>query len=285
MNDEDIRSSLVVTPLAGAIGAEVNGVDLGRHLSTDVVAGIHQALLTHGVIFFRDQDFDGARHKQLARCFGEIFVHPFFDTRGQDPEIVMILREPGDTHIVGEDWHSDTAMAKEPPMGAILYAVEVPDYGGDTLFANQTVAYEALSKGMKRMISKLKVVNSDRRVAGPNTIRNQNRATKSRMDADWCETINVHPLVRTHPETGRKSLYCDRSYSIRFECMTEEESQPLLDYLMDWGTRPEFTCRFRWRKGSVAFWDNRCTKHIAVDDSHRVRRIMRRIQIVGDRPV
>ncbi len=284
MNAKNNNHSLAVSPIAGTIGAVVQDIDLNTNLGANVIAAIRQALLDYGVIFFHDQDLDDLAHKRLARSFGDIFIHPFFDTRGQDPEIVMIHRNPGDTHIVGEDWHSDTAMVTDPPMGAILYAIDVPDYGGDTLFANQTSAYEALSKGMKRMISNLRVVNSDRRVAGPTTIRNQNRTTKSRMDVDWVETINTHPIVRTHPETGSKSLYCDRSYSIRFEGMTEDESQPLLDFLMDWGTRPEFTCRFRWRKGSVAFWDNRCTKHIAVDDSHRVSRIMRRIQIAGDRP-
>ena len=284
MNDNPGYRFLNINPLAGAIGAEVRDIDLASSLSPDVIAALRQALLDHGVVFFNDQELDEFEHKRLARWFGEIFIHPFFDTSGQDPEIVMIHRNPGDTHIVGEDWHSDTAMAKEPPMGAILYAIDVPDYGGDTLFANQISAYEALSEGMKRMISNLRVVNSDRRVAGPDTIRNENRTTKSRMDADWIETKNSHPVVRTHPETGRKSLYCDRSYSIQFEGMSEEESQPLLDFLMDWGTRPEFTCRFRWRTGSVAFWDNRCTKHIAVDDSHRVQRIMRRVQIAGDQP-
>ena len=275
---------LSVEPLSGSIGAELSNVDLSNDLSDALIAAIRQALLDHGVIFFHDQNLDSDAHKRLALRFGDIFIHPFFDTRGQDPEIVMIHREPGDTHIVGEDWHSDTAMAEAPPMGAILFAIEVPDYGGDTLFASQVHAYDALSEGMKRLIADLKVVNSDIRVAGPTTTRNENRTTKSRMDSDWVATETAHPIVRTHPETGRKSLYCDRSYSIRFEGMTEEESTPLLDYLMDWGTRPEFTCRFRWRNGSVAFWDNRCTKHIAVDDSHRTRRIMRRIQIAGDRP-
>ena len=273
-----------LTPLAGAVGAELLNIDLGADLSDSIIAEIRQALLDYGVIFFRDQDLDADSQKRLARRFGDIFIHPFFDTRGQDPEIVMIHREPGDTHIIGEDWHSDTAMVKAPPMGAILFAVEVPDYGGDTLFASQVHAYDALSKGMKRLIADLKVVNSDIRVAGPTTTRNENRTTKSRMDPDWVATETAHPIVRTHPETGRKSLYCDRSYSIRFEGMTEEESAPVLEYLMDWGTRPEFTCRFRWRNGSVAFWDNRCTKHIAVDDSHKARRIMRRIQIAGDCP-
>lgn len=274
---------ITVTPISGALGAEVGGVDLGTNLSEDEVLAIRQALLDHGVIFFRDQDFDTDAHKRLARRFGDIFNHPFLIS--DDPDVVTIVREPGDTRIVGEDWHSDTAMVSEPPMGAILIALEVPEFGGDTMFANQYLAYEALSDGMKEMLANLKAVNSDRLVAGPAAAaRSDNRSTKSRTGPDWRETMTAHPVVRTHPETGRKCLYVNHSYTVGFEGMTEEESRPLLNWLMEWGHRPEFTCRFRWRKGSVAFWDNRCTKHIAVDDVHNARRVMRRIQVTGDRP-
>lgn len=272
-----------VVPIAGALGAEITGVDLGTNLSDAVIAEIRSALLDFGVVFFRDQSFDAEAHKSLARRFGEIFVHPFF-VPGDDPEIVNIVREPTDTSIVGQDWHADTQMVAEPPMGAILYAADVPDYGGDTLFANQYLAYDALSDGMKRMLEGLRAVNSDRLVAGPSHGRSDNRTTKARTDTDWRETINLHPVVRTHPETGRKALFVNHSYSVGLENMREAESRPLLDWLMDWGHRPEFTCRFRWRKGSVAFWDNRCTKHLAIDDSHRVKRVMRRVQIAGDKP-
>ncbi|MDD9875834.1 MAG: TauD/TfdA family dioxygenase [Magnetovibrio sp.] len=278
------QTGITVAPVAGALGAEVSGVDLGAELGDAEVAAIREALLQHCVIFFRDQVFDTEAHKRLARRFGDIFVHPFFISDG-DPEIVTIVREPGDTRIVGEDWHSDTQMMAEPPMGAILIALEVPEYGGDTLFANQYLAYEALSDGMKRMLDGLKAVNSDRLVAGPAAAeRSASRATKARTDDGWRETANAHPVVRTHPETGRKALYVNHSYTIRFDGMSEDESRPLLDWLMDWGHRPEFTCRFRWRAGSVAFWDNRCSKHIAVDDIRDARRIMRRVQIAGDRP-
>ena len=276
--------ALTVTPVSGALGAEVGGVDLGRDMDECLVAALRQALLDHGVIFFHDQDFDAEAHKNLARRFGEIFIHPFF-VFGDDPEVVTIVREPGDARIVGEEWHIDTAMMPEPPMGAILFAIETPDYGGDTLFANQHLAYEALSDGMKSLLANLKAVNSDRLVAGPGAAaRSSNRATKSRTDAGWKETISLHPVVRAHPETGRKSLFVSHSYTVGLEGMREEESKPLLDWLMDWGHQPGFTCRFRWREGSVAFWDNRCTKHIAVDDVLDHRRIMRRVQIAGDRP-
>jgi taurine dioxygenase len=274
---------LEIQPITGALGAELHGVDLGADLDDPTIAEIRQALLDHCVIFFRDQEFDAAQHKALARRFGKIFIHPNYYGLQVDPEILEIRREPGDTKVVGEDWHTDTTMMAEPPMGAILYALEVPPYGGDTLFANQYLAYESLSDGMKQMIGGLRAVHSDRMVAGP-AVNNAGRSTKARADADWRETVNVHPVVRTHPETKRKLLYVNYSYTVGFEGMTEEESRPLLTYLMEHGHRPEFTCRFRWTKGAVAFWDNRCVKHLAVNDAQPFRRLMRRVQIAGDKP-
>jgi taurine dioxygenase len=277
--------SLEIEPLSTAIGAEISNVDLSRDLSDAAIGEIRRALLDHCVVFFRDQDLSVEAHKRLARCFGEIFVHPNFNTGDHDPEVVTIVRKPGDTRIVGEEWHTDTTMMAEPPMGALLYGLEVPPVGGDTLFANQYMAYERLSDGMKRMVDGLKCWHTDRKVAGPNSpAALAKRSTKVRDDDDWRETRNLHAVVRTHPETGRKCLFVNHSYSVCFEDMTEDESRPLLDWLMEWGHRPEFTCRFRWRPGSVAFWDNRCVKHLALHDVHDHQRIMRRIQIAGDRP-
>jgi taurine dioxygenase len=274
-------SQLDVRPISGALGAEVRGVDLGADLDDATVAAIRRALLDHCVIFFRDQRFDAEQHKALARRFGEIFIHPNYAGTQADPEIVLIRREPGDTKVVGEDWHTDTTMMAEPPMGAILYAIETPPYGGDTLFANQYQAYETLSEGMKRMLSGLRALHSDRKVAGPRANMNAQRSTKVREDADWRETVSAHPVVVTHPETGRKLLYVNHSYTYCFEGMTEAESKPLLDYLLDHGHRPEFTCRFRWEPGSIAFWDNRVCKHLAIHDAGPFRRVMRRTQIAG----
>jgi taurine dioxygenase len=245
------NSRIEVRPIAGGCGAEIFGPDIADDLDDAVIAEIRQALNEHCVIFFRDQEFGGERHKEFARRFGEIFVHPNYRGMQADDEIVMIRREPGDKHIVGEDWHADTTMMEEPPMGAILYAIEVPPYGGDTMFANQCLAYDGLSAGMKKMLAGLRAVHSDRLVAGPVG------ATKVRADESWRETVNLHPVVRTHPETGRKLLSVNKSYTVGFEGMTEAESKPLLDYLFAQGNRPEFTCRFRWETGSVAFWDNR----------------------------
>jgi len=272
-------TTLTVEPIAGALGAEISGVDLGAELDDATIADIRRALLEHCVIFFRDQEFDAEQHKRLARRFGEIFVHPNYAGMQADPEIVMIRREPGDTRVVGEDWHTDTTMMTTPPMGAILYALEVPPYGGDTLFANQYAAYETLSDGMKRLIGGLRAVHSDRLVAGPQSRASVGRTTKARHDESWRETINTHPIVTTHPETGRNVLFVNVSYTVGIEGLTDEESRPLLHFLMEHGNRPEFTCRFRWTKGAVAFWDNRCVKHLAVNDAGPYRRLMRRVQI------
>ena len=275
------NSQIEVRPIAGAVGAEIHNVDVSQDLDDGTIADIRKALLDHCVIFFRDQKLDAERHKAFTRRFGKIFIHPNYVGMQADPEIVVMTREPGDKHIVGEDWHADTTMVREPPMGAILYGVEVPPYGGDTLFANQYLAYEALSDGMKRMLSGLKAVHSDRTVAGPQANKNAGRSTKVRQGADWRETVSVHPVVATHPETKRKLLYVNASYTQGFEGMTEAEGRPLLRYLLEHGHCPEFTCRFRWETGSIAFWDNRCCKHLAVHDAGPFRRVMRRTQVAG----
>ncbi len=276
-------SELEIRPLAAALGAEIFGVDLAGNLSESTIADIRQALLDHGVVFFRNQSLDVDQHKALTRRFGDIFIHPNFSGGMSDPEVVDIVRKPDDTRIVGEEWHTDTTMMAKPPMGALLYAIDVPPVGGDTLFSSQTLAYERLSDGMKRMIDPLKCWHSDIRVAGPAVASAQSqRSTKARTDDAWCETRSLHPVVRTHPETDRKCLFVNHSYSVAFEGMTDDESEPLLDFLMDWGHRPEFTCRFRWEAGSLAFWDNRCVKHLAIHDVQGHERIMRRIQIDGD---
>ena len=279
------NSRIEVRRIAGNCGAEIDGVKIGDELDDSTIDEIRQALNEHCVIFFRDQEFDAEQHKAFARRFGEIFVHPNYKGMQEDDEIVMVRREPGDQHIVGEEWHADTTMVEAPPMGAILYAIEVPPYGGDTCFANQCLAYETLSPGMQRLLERLRAVHSDRMVAGPQASRNAYRSTKVREDDAWRETLSTHPVVRTHPETGRKLLFVSHSYTVGFEGMTEAESRPLLDYLLEHGHRPEFTCRFRWEKGSVAFWDNRSVKHLAIHDAGPHRRLMRRVQICGDRPV
>jgi taurine dioxygenase len=275
------NSRVEVRPISGAGGAEIFGVDIGQDLDDGTVSEIRDALNEHCVVFFRDQEIDVAQHKRFARKFGEIFIHPNFATVMEDPEVVMVRREPGDVSYVGEDWHTDTTMCVQPPMGAILYGIDVPPYGGDTMFANQYQAYDALSPTMKKLLEGLRAVHSDIGVAGPQASRNKLRSTKNRDDDAWRETRNTHPIVRTNPETGRKCLFVNASYTVGIEGMTAAEGKALLDFLLEHGHRPEFTFRFRWQKGSIAFWDNRSAKHIALGDTGPFRRLMRRIQIGG----
>jgi taurine dioxygenase len=275
------NSRIEVKPLSGAGGAEIFGVDVSTELDDGTIGEIRDALNEHCVVFFRDQEIDTAQHKAFARRFGPIFLHPNFRTVIEDPEVVMVRREPTDLSYVGEIWHTDTTMVAEPPMGAILYGIDVPPYGGDTMFANQYQAYDALSPAMKRLLEGLRAVHSDMHIAGPQASRNKERSTKNRDDDGWRETRNMHPIVRTHPDTGRKCLFVNASYTIGIEGMSAAESRGLLDFLLEHGHRPEFTFRFRWQKGSIAFWDNRSTKHIALGDTGPFRRLMRRIQVGG----
>lgn len=273
---------ITVTPISGSIGAEICGVDIAAGPDDETIAEIRRALLDHLVIFFRDQDFDDATHKAFAARFGELFIHPNYDLGQDDPEIVRLVRAAGDTSVAGEEWHTDTTMMAAPPMGSILHALEVPPYGADTLFANQYLAYETLSDGMKDMLGEMRAVHSDILVAGPQAAKNSKRTSKVREDANWRPTVNTHPVVRTHPETGRKCLFVNQAYTVGFEGMSEAESRPLLEFLLDQGHKPEFTCRFDWKPGSIAFWDNRCTKHIALNDVPHFPRNMRRIQVAGE---
>ena len=274
---------ITVAPLSTSVGAEIGGVDIAEELDDAVIAEIRQALLDHCVIFFRDQDLtDIERHKAFTRRFGELFIHPNYNMGQENPEMVYLTRMPGDKSAAGESWHADTTMMANPPMGAILFAMETPEYGGDTLFANQYLAYETLSDGMKKMLAGLKAVHNDSRVAGPLAKKNATRTSKVREDDDWRMTENAHPVVRTHPETGRECLFVNGIYVHHFEGLTVEESLPLLNYLYDHSCRPEFTCRFRWRAGSVAFWDNRCVQHLAIHDNQDAVRRMQRTQLQGD---
>ncbi len=275
---------LQIKPISGAIGAEVAGIDITRPLSNEAFSALNQALLDHLIIVIRDQALDDDALMGLGRHFSDLVIHPFLKSNTEHPQVVAILREPGDKAIVGEDWHADTTHIETPPMGAVLHAIEIPPVGGDTLFANQYLAYESLSDGMKKMLEGLKAVHDDTRVAGPNSNKNKTRANKVRDDADWKPTQSVHPVVRTHPETARKCLFVNRSYSHRFENMTREESAPLMKVLLEHGNRPEFTCRVRWEPRTTVIWDNRCMKHIAVNDVKDHRRVMRRVQMTGDKP-
>ena len=275
--------NLQVCRIAGALGAEIHGIDLAAAQSDATIAAVRALLLEHGVIFFRDQRLNEARLKAFAARFGTFFRHPYFLPEG-DPDVIVVRRAPGDTKIVGEGWHTDTPAVAAPPMASLLYGEDVPPYGGDTLFANQYLAYETLSPAMQRMLEGVRIVYSDTRVAGASLGRNGQSATKSREDATFHPSQGVHPVIRTHPETGRKALYIPRPLMLHFDGMSAAESDGLADYLYDHSHRPEFTCRFRWETGSLAFWDNRCTQHAALNDTGPFHRVMRRVQLEGDVP-
>jgi taurine dioxygenase len=271
-----------VQRIAGAIGAEIHGVDLTQDLDDETVAAIRRVWLEHLVIFFRDQELSPARFLAFARRFGEPVEYPFVKGIDGFAEIIPVVKREHETVNFGGIWHSDTTYLEVPPMGTMLIAREVPPFGGDTLFANQYVAWETLSLGMKRLLDGLIAVNSSAKADVTKT--REDRMRDGKRDDARTEYVTEHPVVRTHPETGRKALYVNVAHALRFKEMSEEESAPILQYLFHHQVRPEFTCRFSWRPGSIAFWDNRCAQHNPVNDYHGHRRAMHRITLAGDRP-
>jgi taurine dioxygenase len=281
--------TIEVQPISGSIGAEIHGVDLSRDLSQETFAEIHQAFLDHLVIFFRDQNLTIDQHIAFARRFGPPTVDPFVKSAEDRPELLVVVREKTEKRVFGEGWHSDNTFLERPPLGSVLYAKEVPPYGGDTVFANQYLAYEDLSSGLRAMLDQLRAIHtpasynksiSAGRFGADRTMKLRHDAV---MEAALAGEIE-HPVVRTHPETGRKALYVNGGYTSRFKGWTEEESQPLLKYLYEQATKPEYSCRFRWATNSLALWDNRCAMHKAVNDYLGQRRVMHRVAAEGDRP-
>jgi alpha-ketoglutarate-dependent taurine dioxygenase len=232
------------------------------------------------VIFFRDQALTPAQFMAFARRMGKPIEYPFVRGIEGFPELIEVKKLEHERTNFGGIWHSDTTYLEQPPMGSMLLARELPPYGGDTLFANQYLAYEELSEGMRRLLDGLMAVNSSSKA---DVTRTREDRVRERGDRSQ-ELLAEHPVVRTHPETGRKALYVNVAHTARFKGMTEEESVPLLNFLFQHQVRPEFTCRFQWRVGSLAFWDNRCAQHNPVNDYHGHRRVMHRITLAGDRP-
>jgi taurine dioxygenase len=279
--------TISVSRIAGALGAEVSGVDLSQPLDDEAIGEVRQALLEHQVIFFHDQHLTPQQHLAFGHRFGELQIHEFVEGAAEDPRIIEVRKEAGETRNFGGGWHTDVSYLERPALGSVLYAHEVPAYGGDTMFASQYLAYEALSDGMKAMLDGMTAIHSARRPYGVNAARKMEPGPSS-MKFHFTEEAHgevEHPVVRTHVETGRKSLYVNATFTLRFKDMTEEESAPLLNYLCQHAVRPEFTCRFRWRKNSIAFWDNRCVQHNAINDYPGERRVMHRVTIEGERPV
>jgi taurine dioxygenase len=268
---------LEIHPMSGSAGAEVGGVDLSVGLSEATIAGIRDVLAEYCVVVFRDQTLTPEQHIAAARHFGDINVNRFFTHADGYPEIALVSKEPDQTANIGGGWHTDHSYDEQPALGSMLYAREVPPSGGDTLFASMYAAYDALSDGLKQTLSGLRAVHSSRHVFGVERPAMQGRIGNPELATQDA----IHPAVITHPESGRRALYVNPGFTLRFDGWTTEESQPLLAYLYRHAARPEFTCRLRWRNGSLAFWDNRSTWHYALNDYHGQRRLMHRITIEG----
>ena len=276
------NAGIEIRPVSGALGAEILDVDLARDLGEETVGAIRRAWLEHLVVFFRDQALEPAQFLKLARHFGEAVEYPFIKGIEGFPQITPVVKLEAEKVNFGGLWHSDTAYLDKPPMATMLIAREVPPFGGDTLFANMYLAYETLSEGMRRLLDGLVAVNSSAKADVTRTREDRVR-DGAKQDAKR-EYVAEHPVVRTHPETGRKALYVNFGHTVRFKDMTEQESAPILRYLFEHMVRPEFTCRFSWRVGSIALWDNRCTLHNPINDYHGYRRVMHRVTLAGDKP-
>jgi len=274
--------NIKIKKVSGAIGALIEDVQLGENLAENTSNAIYDAFLKHQVIFFRDQNFTSKSLVSFAKRIGTPIIYPFVKGLESFPEITPILKKETDVNNFGGIWHSDTTYQDEPPKGTMLYALEVPEFGGDTEFSNQYLAYENLSDKMKLFLEKQKAVN----------ISGKGKVTKTRSDVMKHSSVGlksdeleaIHPVVRTHPETKKKSLYINEAHTTNFVGMTVEESTPILEFLFKHQIKSEFTCRFKWKKGSVSIWDNRCSIHNPINDYHGSRRLMHRITFQGDKP-
>lgn len=272
-------AGLKIRKLAGALGAELSGVDLSGDLSDATIAEIREAFVTHQVIFFRDQALTPEQQLAFGRRFGPLNIHPYVAGMAAHPEVMEIVKEPEDRVNFGGGWHSDMSFLENPSIGSILYAVELPSFGGDTLFASQAAAYDALSPGLKKTLETLNAVHSAGREYSAQGHSAQARKTMKVVEAEGAVGEFVHPVVRVHPETGRKALYVNPAFTMRIDGWSRRESKALLDFLFEHSRYEAFTYRFAWAPGSVAFWDNRSVWHFALNDYPGERRHMRRVTV------
>ena len=272
-------SGLKIRKLAGALGAEITGVDLSAELPDAVIEQIRAAFNQHQVIFFRDQNLSPEAQLAFGRRFGPLNIHPYVAGMPGHPEIMEIVKEPGDKVNFGGGWHSDMSFLEHPSIGSILYAVEIPEWGGDTLFASQAAAFDALTPGLKATLETLNAVHSAGREYSSQGHSAQKRASMKVVEAEGAVGEFVHPVVKVHPETGRKALYVNPAFTMRIDGWSKRESKPLLDFLFEHSRYEAFTCRFGWTPGSVAFWDNRSVWHFALNDYPGQRRHMRRVTV------
>ncbi len=275
--------TIEASPVSPALGAEISGVDIAAGIGDEQFAELRQAYVDYGVIFLREQDITPDQHIEFARRWGDINVNRFFRAVATHPMIAEVRKEADQKANIGSSWHTDHSYDQVPAMGSILYAREVPSVGGDTLFASMYAAYDALSDGLKKMLSTMNAVHSSRHAFGEGAYADTDLDDLGgRLGNTEAATQDaIHPVVIRHPLSGRPALYVNGDFTVRFDGWTQAESQPLLDYLYAHATQNEFTCRFHWRQGSMAIWDNRATHHCALNDYHGERRLMHRITIDG----
>ncbi len=271
-----IDSAFEIHPLTPAIGAELSGINLSEPLSAEIIADIRQTLLDNKVIFFRDQNLNREQLLHFAKSFGALEIHPATPKDQPNPEILRIehgAKSKGQENM----WHSDVTWRTKPSLGSVLSALEIPPVGGDTLFANMNLAYEKLPQDVREHITGMTAVHDIARVFAK-------RLNKKPEELHDQYPPQEHPVVRTHPETGLRSLYVNSAFTSHIVGMDADDSQELLKKLYATAANPEIQCRFKWTKGAIAFWDNRASQHFAASDYFPARRVMERATIAGDRP-
>jgi taurine dioxygenase len=272
-----------VTALTPAIGALVTGIDLAHDLDADSIGEVRQALLKHQVLFFEDQDLTPRQQRDFAAKFGALHVHPLYPQLPDVPDVLILDNHAGNP-TDNDAWHTDVTFIETPPLGALLYARELPPEGGDTMWSSMTAAYRALSAPLRTFLSTLEAEHNFLRSFSPERKVSLN-AGQDRYDAARREHPPVaHPVIRTHPETGEDGLFVNFGFTTKILGLSGKESRMLLKFLHEHIQQPEFLVRWRWKPGSLAFWDNRCTQHFAVNDYLPHRRVMHRVTILGDRP-
>jgi len=277
--------ALKLRPLSYSLGAEVCDIDVSRNMAEEEFGEIYRAFLDHGILLFRNQRITREQHIDFSRRFGELDKHDALprDRHPQYPELLMVTNEPkpdgspSDSKYTGRQWHSDMSFTLVPSLGSLLRCVNAPPVGGDTLFANMYVAYDALSDGMKKLLDGLHGIH----LSGTRKIANDNTGVTRAVEQKRLNPPVAQPVVRVHPETGRKALYIGEKVG-RFDNMTAEESRPLIDYLCRHATRPEFVYRHNWRENDIVVWDNRCTMHCALGDFDETKlRHLERTTVLG----
>lgn len=272
-----------VTPLTPTIGALIEGVDLSKRLDEEQLAEVHAALLKHQVIFFEDQHMTPVQHRDFAARFGALHTHPLYPGVPEAPEL-FILDNHKDNPTDNDSWHTDVTFIETPPMASILYAKLLPPSGGDTIWSNSKAAYEALSPAFREFISSLDAVHDFARGFPQRGIVAKGAGEDKHAKAMAEHPPVLHPVVRTHPETGEDGLFVNFGFTERIKGLRRKESDAILNMLFEHIQKPEFLVRWRWKENAVAFWDNRVTQHYAVNDYLPHRRIMNRATVLGDRP-